>query len=55
MPDYISLDGMTLIRFEDCAENDDNVVKAILLYKWDDQIKVYVLKEMIPLKNRLPE
>lgn len=51
MPEYISVDKYTVIWIEDVV-SVDGVVKSVAIYRWNEDLKLFELKELIPLKLR---
>ena len=52
MPEYISIDKQTVFVLEDIENGENGVVKTIMIYRWNEDLKLFELKELIPLKLR---
>lgn len=52
MPEYISLDKDYVFVIQDVVNGENGVVKTIIIYRWNPELRVYEMKEMMPLKLR---
>lgn len=52
MPEFISLDRKTVILLQDVPDSPDGVVKTIIIYRWNEELRLFEIKDMLPLKYR---